>query len=58
MFAVNDIEDVIDRQRPHGAEPLGELIRYENSYQLAYLHGPAGILVALAEQVAGEAGSG
>jgi len=50
MFAVKNIEDVIDRLRPHGAELLGELVRYENSYQLAYLRGPAGILVALAEQ--------
>ncbi|WP_051772348.1 VOC family protein [Saccharothrix sp. NRRL B-16314] len=51
MFAVEDIEDVLDRLRPHGAELLGELVQYENSYRLCYLRGPAGILVALAEQV-------
>jgi catechol 2,3-dioxygenase-like lactoylglutathione lyase family enzyme len=50
MFAVNDIEDVIDRLRPHGAELVGEVVRYQNSYVLAYLRGPAGIIVALAEQ--------
>ena len=50
MFAVEDIDDVLDRVRPHGAELLGEVVRYENSYRLCYLRGPAGILVALAEQ--------
>jgi catechol 2,3-dioxygenase-like lactoylglutathione lyase family enzyme len=50
MFAVNDIEDVIDRLKPHGAELLGQVVQYENSYRLAYLRGPAGIIIALAEQ--------
>jgi catechol 2,3-dioxygenase-like lactoylglutathione lyase family enzyme len=51
MFAVDDLDDILDRLRPHGAELLGELVRYENSYRLCYLRGPAGILVALAEQI-------
>lgn len=50
MFAVEDMDDILDRLRPHGAEFLGELVQYENSYRLCYLRGPAGILVALAEQ--------
>jgi len=50
MFAVDDIDDVLDRLRGHGAELLGELVQYENSYRLCYLRGPAGILLALAEQ--------
>ncbi|SHN48058.1 VOC family protein [Cryptosporangium aurantiacum] len=50
MFAVKDIDDIVDRLRPHGAELLGELVQYENSYRLCYLRGPAGILVALAEE--------
>lgn len=49
MFAVDDLDDVLDRLRPRGAELLGELVRYENGYRLCYLRGPAGILVALAE---------
>ncbi|TDV48721.1 VOC family protein [Actinophytocola oryzae] len=52
MFAVSDIDDILDRLRPHGAELLGEVVQYENSYRLAYLRGPAGIIVALAEQTA------
>lgn len=50
MFAVDDIDAVLDRLKPHGAELLGEPVQYENSYRLCYLRGPAGILVALAEQ--------
>ena len=51
MFAVDDMDDVLARLRPHGAELVGELVQYENSYRLCYLRGPAGILVALAEQI-------
>ncbi|MFB9238798.1 VOC family protein [Plantactinospora siamensis] len=51
MFAVHDIEEVIARLKPHGAELMGEVVRYGDSYRLAYLRGPAGIAVALAEQL-------
>jgi len=51
MFAVDDIEDVIARLRTHGAELVGEVARYEDAYLLCYLRGPAGIIVALAEQL-------
>jgi hypothetical protein len=47
MFAVEDIEDVLARLHAHGAE-LG---RYQDSYRLCYIRGPAGIIVALAEQL-------
>lgn len=50
MFAVDDMDGILDRVRSHGAELLGEVVQYENSYRLCYLRGPAGILVALAEQ--------
>ena len=51
MFAVDDIEDVVARLRTHGAEVLGELAQYEDSYRLCYVRGPEGIIVALAEQL-------
>jgi catechol 2,3-dioxygenase-like lactoylglutathione lyase family enzyme len=51
MFAVDDIEDVIARLRAHGAELVGELAQYEDSYRLCYVRGPEGIIVALAEQL-------
>ena len=51
MFAVEDIEDVLARLRAHGAELVGELEQYEDRYQLCYVRGPEGIIVALAEQL-------
>ncbi|MEV4256484.1 VOC family protein [Spirillospora sp. NPDC049652] len=51
MFAVDDIDDVIARLRPHGAELVGEVARFEDIYRLCYLRGPANIIVALAEEI-------
>jgi catechol 2,3-dioxygenase-like lactoylglutathione lyase family enzyme len=51
MFAVDDIHDTVARLRAHGAELLGEVAQYENIFLLCYLRGPAGIIVALAEQI-------
>ena len=51
MFAVDDIEDVVARLRAHGAELVGELAQYEDSYRLCYVRGPEGIVVGLAEQL-------
>ena len=50
MFAVDDIDDVIARLRTHGAELVGEVAQYEDSYRLCYVRGPEGIIVALAEE--------
>jgi predicted enzyme related to lactoylglutathione lyase len=51
MFAVDDIDDTVARLRARGAELLGEVAQYESIYRLCYLGGPAGIIVALAEQI-------
>lgn len=51
MFAVNDIEEVLARLLTHGAELVGEVVRYEDAYRLCYVRGPEGIMVALAEQL-------
>ena len=51
MFAVDDIDDVVARLRSHGAELVGEMAQYEDSYRLCYVRGPEGIIIALAEQL-------
>ena len=51
MFAVDDIYDTVARLRAHGAELLGEVVQYEGIFLLCYVRGPAGIIVALAEQI-------
>jgi catechol 2,3-dioxygenase-like lactoylglutathione lyase family enzyme len=50
MFAVDDIDEVVARMQTKGAELIGRM-DYESSYRLAYLRGPEGIMVGLAEQV-------
>jgi catechol 2,3-dioxygenase-like lactoylglutathione lyase family enzyme len=51
MFAVDDIDDTISRLRKHGAEPLDGVGQFENTFRLSYLRGPAGVIIALAEQI-------
>jgi predicted enzyme related to lactoylglutathione lyase len=50
MFAVDDINAMVAHMRAHGAELIGEM-QYGNAYRLAYIRGPEGIIVALAEQL-------
>jgi catechol 2,3-dioxygenase-like lactoylglutathione lyase family enzyme len=51
MFAVDDLDDVIARLRTHGAELVGEVAQYEDSYRLCFVRGPEGIILGLAEQL-------
>ena len=51
MFAVDDIDDVVARLRNHGAELVGEVAQYEDTYRLCFVRGPEGILIGLAEQL-------
>ena len=53
MFAVDDLDDTLDRLGKHGAEVVDEVVEYENFYRLCYVRGPEGILIGLAEQIAG-----
>jgi catechol 2,3-dioxygenase-like lactoylglutathione lyase family enzyme len=50
-FAVEDIDAAVAGLRARGAELVGELERYEDSYRLWYVRGPEGIIVELAEQI-------
>jgi catechol 2,3-dioxygenase-like lactoylglutathione lyase family enzyme len=50
-FAVEDIDAVLARLQALGAELVGELERYEDSYRLCYVRGPEGIIVELAEKI-------
>ena len=51
MFAVADIDEMLDRLRKRGAQLVGDVVQYENSYRLCYIRGPEGILIGLAEQL-------
>ena len=50
-FVVEDVDDVLARLRPHGAELVGEVAQYEDVYRYAYVRGPAGIIIGLVEEL-------
>jgi len=51
MFAVDDIDATLDRLRGHGAQLVGEVVQYEQTYRLCYIRGPEGILIGLAQEL-------
>ena len=51
MFAVEDIDDTLARLGKRGAELVGEVVQYKNSYRLCYIRGPEGILIGLAQEL-------
>lgn len=51
MFAVDNLYDSVARLRTLGAELIGEIAEYKDIYRLCHVRGPAGIIVALAEEL-------
>jgi catechol 2,3-dioxygenase-like lactoylglutathione lyase family enzyme len=51
MFEVDDVDATVAQMRTQGAELVGEVAQYQDLYKLCYLRGPAGIIVALSEQI-------
>jgi len=56
MFAVEDIDDTLERLKKLGASVVDEVVNYENTYRLCYIRGVEGILIGLAQEL-GAAGS-
>lgn len=51
MFAVDDIDDTLKRLRKHGAQLVGDVVKYEDVYRLCYIRGPGGLLIGLAQEL-------
>ena len=51
MFAVDDIDDMLARLQERGAQLVGEVVQYEDTYRLCYIRGPEGLLIGLAQEV-------
>lgn len=51
MFAVDDLDEVLNRLGKLGAQLVGEVVQYEDMYRLCYIRGPEGLLIGLAEQL-------
>jgi predicted enzyme related to lactoylglutathione lyase len=51
MFTVEDLDDTLARLSKRGAEIVGKVVQYQDSYRLCYVRGPEGILVGLAQEL-------
>jgi catechol 2,3-dioxygenase-like lactoylglutathione lyase family enzyme len=51
MFAVDDIDNTLERLRKRGAQLVGDVVQYKTAYRLCYIRGPEGLLIGLAQQL-------
>jgi catechol 2,3-dioxygenase-like lactoylglutathione lyase family enzyme len=51
MFAVDDIDETLERLRTRGALLVGEVVQYKDAYRLCYIRGPEGLLIGLAQEL-------
>jgi catechol 2,3-dioxygenase-like lactoylglutathione lyase family enzyme len=51
MFAVDDIDETLDRLRKRGAQLVGDVVQYKDAYRLCYIRGPEGLLIGLAQEL-------
>ena len=51
MFAVDDLDETLERLRSRGAQLVGDVVDYEGVYRLCYIRGPEGLLIGLAQQL-------
>ena len=51
MFAVDDIDETLERLRKRGAQVVGEVVQYKDAYRLCYIRGPEELLIGLAQEL-------
>ena len=51
MFTVEDIDEMVSRLSKHGAQLVGKVVQFQDSYRLCYIRGAEGILIGLAQQL-------
>ncbi|HEX8668754.1 MAG TPA: VOC family protein [Allosphingosinicella sp.] len=51
MFAVDDVDETLERLCNRGAQLVGEVVQYKNAYRLCYIRGPEGLLIGLAQEL-------
>jgi catechol 2,3-dioxygenase-like lactoylglutathione lyase family enzyme len=51
MFAVDDVNETLERLRTRGAQLVGEVVRYKDTYRLCYIRGPERLLIGLAQEL-------
>jgi len=50
-FEVDDLQDAVDGLAADGYGLVGDIGQYENTWRMAYVRGPEGIIVSLAERI-------
>lgn len=51
MFTVENVDELVSRLEKRGAQVVGEIVQYQDSYRLCYIRGCEGLLIGLAEQI-------
>src|SRR6478735_5607888 len=51
MFAVDDIDETLEKLRKRGAQLVGDVVQYKDAYRLCYIRGPEGLLIGLAQEL-------
>src|SRR6201998_4705532 len=51
MFAVDDIDETLERLHRRGAQLVGEVVQYKGAYRLCCIRGPEGLLIGLAQEL-------
>jgi catechol 2,3-dioxygenase-like lactoylglutathione lyase family enzyme len=54
MFTVDDLDETLARLGKHGAQLVGEVVQYEDTYRLCYIRGPEGLLIGLAQEISNQ----
>ncbi|MDI9914911.1 VOC family protein [Rhodococcus sp. IEGM 1379] len=50
-FVVDDVDDVLNRLRAHGAELVGTVAQYKDACRYCYVRGPDGVIIGLVEEL-------
>jgi catechol 2,3-dioxygenase-like lactoylglutathione lyase family enzyme len=51
MFAVDDLDATLEKLRKRGAQLVGDVVQYQDTYRLCYIRGPEGLLIGLAQEL-------
>src|SRR6266568_2481098 len=51
MFAVEDIDETLERLRKRSAQLVGEVVQYKDAHRLCYIRGAEGLLIGLAQEL-------
>ena len=50
-FAVDDIDETLEKLCERDAQLVGEVLQYKDAYRLCYIRGPEELLIGLAQEL-------